>query len=220
MASARKCSNVCCSEHRGHVGTTRQVKVNEKHWSPAAWIHLSKPHLQSLRLSSSVNYCVYSWRLPGVNVCNSINMKQKVTAKKTSIIHPWVPFMVCLLDVFLQINRKHKPTEMQMFGWKACSGRMVGGGSLPYPPLARAFYRALNRASTHVFFKRLALTFRLIITHNQHLCSHYFSTFFFFLNSDMSFFLIFYICVCARLMEGPIKCQMEIITLSHIFLYV
>lgn len=65
------------------------------------------------------------------------------------------------------------------------------------PSLGPSFYRALNRASTHVFLERLALTFRLIITHNQQLCSHYFSTFFFFfLIQTCRFFLFSVFCLC------------------------
>lgn len=63
------------------------------------------------------------------------------------------------------------------------------------PSLGTRFYRALNRASAHVFLERLALTFRLIITHTASMFS-LFSTFFFFSIQTCRFFLFSAFCLC------------------------
>lgn len=77
------------------------------------------------------------------------------------------------------INKNTNQPSDAAGGMKSSLWWDAGWWLVAVPSLGTGFYRALNRASTHVFLERLALTFRLIITHNQHLCSHYFSTFFF-----------------------------------------
>lgn len=81
-----------------------------------------------------------------------------------------------------------------MVRWKAHSGGILGGGLLPYPPLAQAFTGRLTEwAHMFVFLEWLALTFRLIITHNQHQCSHYISIF---LLRLVICFVFYAFCLC------------------------
>lgn len=111
-----------------------------------------------------------------------------------SIIHPWLKFKGCLLDVCdKQTENTNQPSSTD--GWmKSCFWWDTGWWLVAVPSLGTAFYRALNRASTHVFLERLALTFRLIIAHNQQLCSHYFSPPF--LIQTCRFFVFSVFCLC------------------------
>lgn len=71
-------------------------------------------------------------------------------------------------------------------GWmKSSSFWWAAGWWLPAAPSSGiSFYGELNRASTHVFLERLALTFRLIITHNPNPTTH--SLVFFFFSFSLS----------------------------------
>lgn len=76
----------------------------------------------------------------------------------------------CGLLMF-SINKWKTNEASSADGWMKSSSSFwwAAGWWLPAAPSSGiSFYGELNRASTHVFLERLALTFRLIITHNRH----------------------------------------------------
>lgn len=147
-------------------------------------VHLSKPHLQ---LFPSVKTTVVAvgdsqvWTFVAVWKCNRALLRNGIN-------HPSPGYTKRLMGCFWWIKRKHKPSLRRRW-WDE---KLVLVGSwvevcCRNPPLAQAFTGRLTERAHMFILEPLALTFRLIITRNQHLCFHYFSTFYW----DVSFFLKF-----------------------------